>query len=48
MFVTDGGYQKREAPAEEYTYETVSVASEHPVRVLWEILDRLETILQRR
>lgn len=41
-------YQERETPAEEYTYESVSFGSEHPVRVLWEVLDRLETVLQRR
>lgn len=35
-------YQQRASSDEEYAYEPVSFASEHPVRVLWEALDRLE------
>lgn len=38
-------YQQRETAAEDYTYESVTFASDHPVRVFWEVLDRLHNHL---
>lgn len=34
-------YQQRETPDENYTYESITFASTHLVRILWEVLDRL-------
>lgn len=36
-----GHFQERESADERYAYEPVSLGSEHPVRVCWEVLDRL-------
>ena len=41
-------YQERDGPDEEYEYEAVVFGSSQPVRVLWEILERLEQTLQSR
>ena len=41
-------YQARESPREEYEYEGVSFGTVQPVRVLWEVLERLEETLQSR
>lgn len=35
-------YQERETAGEDYTYEPISFASDHPVGTLWEVLERLE------
>jgi hypothetical protein len=37
-----GHYQERESPDEEYSYESVTFGSEIPVRVCWEVMERLE------
>lgn len=37
-----GHYQERVSSDSDYTYEHVTLASDHPVRVLWEVLERLE------
>ena len=36
------GYAERPSGNEEFQHEPVSFASEHPVGLLWEVLDRLE------
>lgn len=41
-------YQERESPDDEYVYENVSFASLTPVRVSWEVFDRLEERLAER
>lgn len=41
-------YQVRESERDPYEYERISFESVEPVRVLWEVLDRLEDVLQRR
>lgn len=35
-------YQERELAEEDYEYESISFASDHPVRILWEVFDRLQ------
>jgi hypothetical protein len=34
-------YQERETAEDDYTYEPISFASDHPVGILWEVLERL-------
>jgi hypothetical protein len=41
-------YQERESASEAYDYQRVSFGSTQPVRVLWEVLERLEETIQRR
>lgn len=41
-----GHYQERDSEAESYTYETFEYQSEEPSRIVWEILDELQSILQ--
>jgi len=38
-------YQERDAPEENYTYETFTLTASSPVGVLWELLEALETRL---
>jgi hypothetical protein len=38
-----GHYQTRQSTADEYQYTAVSFGSKQPVRVFWEILERLES-----
>jgi hypothetical protein len=38
-------YQERDAPEEDYTYDTFTFTASSPVGVLWELLDALETRL---
>jgi len=43
-----GHFQEREASDEEYSYEPVTFTSEVPVRVCWEVMERLEVQLASR
>lgn len=40
-----GHYQKRESEEQEYTYEPFQFGSKEPSRVVWEVLDELQTVL---
>jgi hypothetical protein len=35
-------YRERGTPDEDYTYERISFASDHPVGILWAVLERLQ------
>jgi hypothetical protein len=35
-------YQERPAANDDYTYERISFVSDQPVRVLWDVLERLQ------
>lgn len=43
-----GHYQERETASDKYTYHPVEFESQQPVRVLWEILERLQAMLHPR
>lgn len=36
-----GHYQERETADDDYRYESTTFASDHPVRILWDVLERL-------
>lgn len=42
-----GHYQERAPDRDAYTYETFQFESEAPSRVVWEVLDELQTMLQQ-
>lgn len=41
-------FQQRESAADDYEYRQILFGSEQPVRVLWEVFDRLESVLSTR
>jgi len=41
-----GHYQQRQQDSEEYVYEEFQFGSKEPARVVWEILEELQTIVQ--
>lgn len=43
-----GHYQERESGESEYIYEPFEYGSNEPSRVVWEILDELQTLLQEQ
>lgn len=43
-----GHFQERESSDEEYSYEPVTFGSELPVRVCWEVMERVENRLEAR
>ena len=42
-----GHYQEREFDGEEYAYEAFQFGSTEPSRVVWEVLEELQTVLDR-
>lgn len=41
-------YQERTSAVEDYAYESISFSSDHPVRILWEVFDRLQEPVETR
>ncbi len=41
-----GHYQERQQDSEEYVYEEFQFGSKEPARVVWEVLEELQTIVQ--
>lgn len=43
-----GHYQERDTADQGYSYRPIEFASKQPVRILWEVLERLQTMLRSR